>query len=84
MSQPKNDEHWLARPSSIRLIWIAFVAVLAIFVIGDFFIDHHGAFGMDGTVGFYAWYAFVTCVVLVVAARGLGVLLRRKDTYYDG
>ena len=84
MSQPKNDDYWLVRPSSIRLIWIVFIAVLALTVLADLFIDHHGAFGIDGTIGFYAWYGFLTCVVLVLGAKGLGVLLKRKDTYYDG
>ena len=83
MSQPKNDDYWLVRPSSIRLMWIVFIAVLALTVLADFFIDHHGAFGIDGTIGFYAWYGFLSCVVLVLGAKGLGVFLKRKDTYYD-
>ena len=53
-------------------------------MVADFLIDHHATFGIDGTIGFYAWYGFVSCVVLVVGAKGLGVLLKRKDTYYDG
>ena len=82
---PSNNQHdnWLVRPSTIRLLWIVFVAILAVTVLADFFIDHKGKFGIDGTFGFYAWYGLVSCIVLVVGAKALGVLLKRKDTYYD-
>ena len=33
--------------------------------------------------GFYAWFGFAACVVLVVAALALGKLVKRKDDYYD-
>jgi hypothetical protein len=82
MPSPRDD-YWLARPSTIRLLWIVFIVVLALTVLADLFIDHHGDFGIDGTIGFYAWYGFLSCVVLIVGARGLGVLLKRKDTYYE-
>jgi hypothetical protein len=84
MAQPAKDDNWLVRASTIRLLWIVFIVILALTVIADLFIDHHGSFGIDGTIGFYAWYGFLSCVVLVVGAKGLGILLKRKDTYYDG
>lgn len=84
MSQSNNkDDNWLVRPSTIRLLWIVSMAVLAVTVLADLLIDRKGKFGIDGTIGFYAWYGFLSCVVLVASAKGLGVLLRRKDTYYD-
>lgn len=84
MAQDKNGgDHWLVRPETTRKLWIAFMAILALTVVADFFIDHRGAFGIDGTVGFFAWYGFLSCVVLILAARGLGVFLKRRDGYYD-
>jgi hypothetical protein len=77
------DDYWLARPSTIRWLWVVFAVVLIATVLADLFIDHHAVFGIDGTIGFYAWYGFVSCVVLVVAAKALGVLLKRPDDYYD-
>ena len=44
----------------------------------------HPGFGIDGTFGFYAWYGLGTCVAMVLFAKGLGVLLKRRDTYYEG
>ena len=77
------DDHWLVRATTIRWLWIAFIVVLAATVLADLVVEHHSYFGLDGTFGFGAWLGFVSCVVLIVFARGLGVLLKRPDTYYD-
>jgi hypothetical protein len=77
-----DDDNWLARPSTIRLLWIVFIVILALTVLADLFIDHHGDFGIDGTIGFYAWYGFLSCVALVIGSKALAVLLKRKDDYY--
>jgi len=77
------QDHWLVKPSTIRLLWWVFGAILTLTVLADFFIEHHGHFGLDGTFGFGAWYGFLSCVVLVAFSKALGVLLKRPDTYYD-
>ena len=84
MPAGKNDgDHWLVRPRTIRALWAAFIAVLVATVIADLFIDHHAAFGIEATIGFYAWYGFLSCVALIVLSLGLGVILKRPDSYYD-
>ena len=83
MADPGRDDHWLARPATIRGLWIAFVAIMALTVLADFVIKPHGEFGIDGTIGFYAWYGFVSCVVLIFGALGIAVVLKRRDDYYD-
>jgi hypothetical protein len=77
------DDHWLVRATTIRRLWIGFVVVLAAIVLADLVVEHHPYFGLDGTFGFGAWFGFASCVVLIVFAKGLGVLLKRPDTYYD-
>jgi hypothetical protein len=57
--------------------------MLVIIVLLDLVIDHHAYFGLDGTFGFGAWFGFLSCVVLIVGAKGLGSVLKRPDTYYD-
>ncbi len=79
-----EGKHWLVRRRSIRVLWIVFVAVLAVLAVGDVFIYGHPDFGLDGTFAFYAWYGLLTCVVMILSAKAMGVLLKRKDTYYDG
>jgi hypothetical protein len=77
------DDHWLTRESTIKRLWGAFAIMLVIIVLLDLVIDHHAYFGLDGTFGFGAWFGFLSCVVLIVGAKGLGSVLKRPDTYYD-
>lgn len=83
-SESPNRDHWLVRPSTVRLLWIVFIAILAATVVPDFVIDQYEHFGIDSSFGFYAWYGFLSCVAMVVFAKLLGIFLKRKDTYYDG
>ncbi len=78
-----REKHWLLRPRTIRwLSWLA-VALLAVVALLDFAVDPHGAFGIDGTVFFYSWYGFATCVAMVLLAKLAGIFLKRKDSFYD-
>lgn len=77
------DDHWLVRESTIRWLWIGFAVVLATTVLLDLVIEHHPFFGLDGTFGFGAWFGFVSCMAMIVFAKGLGAVLKRPDTYYD-
>lgn len=78
------DKHWLVRPATIRRLWIAFIAVLAATVLVQWLVPVQGHFGVDGGFGFNAWYGLAACALMIVAARLLGVLLKRRDDYYDG
>ncbi|MGI9415805.1 MAG: hypothetical protein ACR2PM_19170 [Hyphomicrobiales bacterium] len=78
-----ESDHWLTRPETIKRIWIGSCAVLALLVLSDVVVHHHAHFGVDGTFGFYSWYGFAACVVLVVGSKALGAVLKRRDTYYD-
>jgi uncharacterized membrane protein YhdT len=78
-----NDKHWLVRPGTIKILWRVFAAVLAALVLGDFLIHAHTSFGIDGSFGFYAWYGLATCIAMVLFAKGIGVFLKRTDTFYE-
>ncbi len=77
-------KHWLVRAENIRKLWIVFIVILALTVIAKFFVESHPHFDIEHVFGFNAWYGFFACVAMIVAAKALGVLLKRKDTYYDG
>lgn len=78
-----NEQHWLVRPATIRILWIVFAIVLALTVVPDLFIDKHASFPIEETFGFYAWFGFLTCVAMVLGAKAMALFLKRKDTYYD-
>lgn len=82
-SETDRNLHWLVRPATIRFLWFGGCAILAVLVLADFLVRGHPYFGLDGTFGFYAWYGFATCGAMVILAKGLGVFLKRRDTYYD-
>jgi hypothetical protein len=78
-----EQKHWLVRPETIRKLWIGGFVILAITVIAEFFIELHPHFTIEGSFGFNAWFGLATCVAMVVAAKVLGVMLKRADTYYE-
>ena len=83
MTERPEDDHWLARPATIRKLWIALIAFLALLLAGGAAYPVHGYFGLDGTFAFAAWFGFASCVVLVLGAKALAIFLKRPDTYYD-
>ncbi len=83
MPQDERDKHWLVRRRTIRGLWIASRMVLAITVLFDLVVDHYVVFGVESIFGFAAWYGFLACVVMILAAKGLGFFLKRPDRYYD-
>jgi len=83
MSVERENDHWLVRPRTIRWLWIAFSAVLALVVILQFGIKVKGYFGIDGWLGFGAVFGFLCCVGMVLMAKGLGQFLKREENFYD-
>ena len=77
------DDHWLTRPATIRKLWIALYAVLAITVLAQMGIKVKGYFGIDGWFAFGAAFGFVCCVAMVLVAKVLGAVLKRPEDYYD-
>ena len=82
MNESHNEDAWLARPSSIRLLWRVFWAVLALTVAAQLLIKVKGYFGVDDWFGFGAAFGFLSCVAMVLFAKGLGYLLKRDEDYY--
>ncbi len=78
-----NHEHWLDNPRNVRRLWRGFLVVLALTVAAGFFVDLHPHFAIEDWHGFYAAYGFLACLAMIVVAKGLGLLLKRRDTYYD-
>ena len=78
-----QDDHWLVRPATIRKLWIGFIAVLVLTVVAQLLISIKGYFGVDGWLGFGAIFGFVSCVAMVLVAKGVGLLIKRPESYYD-
>jgi hypothetical protein len=83
MNEPQHDDHWLVRPTTIKFLWRVFAGVLALLVVAQAFVYVKGYFGADGWFGFGAAFGFLSCLVMVVFAKGLGYVLKRDEDYYD-
>jgi len=75
--------HWLVRRETIRKLWFGGCGVLALTVLAQlvFYIKAH--FPFEGWFAFNAIFGFLSCVAMVLFAKVLGGVLKRKDTYYD-
>ncbi len=71
------------KPGTISAIWVVSLIVLVVLVALDVTYEHHDHFGVDSTFGFHAWYGFLSCVGMVLVAKGLGWFLQRGDDFYD-
>lgn len=80
---PSENDPWLVRPSSIRLMWRGGIALLIVFTLVDILAIAHPHFGVDGTFGFYSWFGLATCAAMVLIGKGLGLFLARPDRYYE-
>lgn len=86
MSRPPQREHlvFLSRPGMVRRLWIIFGVVLAAAVAAETLAHMHAAFALAELFGFNAAYGLLSCAAIVLISKGLSVLLKRPDTYYEG
>ena len=77
-----GDDAWLARPATIRLLWRVFAVVLAVSVLAQLTFKVKGYFGVDGWLGFGAFFGFLSCLAMVLFARALGRFLKRDENWY--
>lgn len=77
------SDHWLVRPATIRWIWRVSIVVLALTLLAQLLLPVKGYFGVDGWLGFGALFGFLSCVAMVLVAKGMGLFLKRDQHYYD-
>lgn len=65
-----------------RLLLFFAVALVGLLV-ADFFVEKHGHFAWENAPVFYAAYGFICYLALIVLAKGLRLLLKRGEDYYD-
>lgn len=76
-------QNWFYRESSIKKIWIGAITILALTVLIEVFLALHPHFIIERLFAFHAVYGFMSCVGMIVFAKVLGYLIKRKDDYYD-
>ena len=77
-----ENEHFLVRPRTIRGLWWIFSGLLALTVLAQLVFYVKGYFTVDGWFGFGAVFGFLSCLLMVLFAKALGLLLKRPNDYY--
>ncbi len=78
----KSQTHWLDDPLNIKKLWRAFMVVLALTVAAELVVHLHPHFELESLFGFHAVYGLVTCLLMIVGAKGLALLVKRPDDFY--
>lgn len=71
------------RPKTKKWLKIGFFAILILLVLADFVIHKHSLYSWEELPGSFAVYAFGSGVVIIIAAKILGLLFSRRGDYYD-
>lgn len=73
---------FLDKKKNVDRIVYGLYAVCALLVIADIAYKKKTYFSIEYVFGFYGWYGFVMCALLVVCAKGLRRVLMRDESYY--
>tara|TARA_B110000914_G_C15426222_1_gene429078 strand:- start:281 stop:520 length:240 start_codon:yes stop_codon:yes gene_type:complete len=76
-------QNWFYRKSSIKKLYISALIILGVVIFVEYFIALHPHFNIEKIFGFHAVFGFLSCVGLIIFAKLLGFLVKRKDDYYD-
>ena len=72
-----KETDWIYRESTKKLLMRLLLASCAISVLLELFVlGRKEKFGVDGWFGFYALLGFVSCTLMIFAAKGLGLWLK--------
>lgn len=87
MNQQKQ-KHWLYREKNHRTLWYILIGLMSLSLIPELFMHHHASFEdlgihLDAQPGFYPWFGFVSCAIVVLFAKLFSFILKRKEDYYD-
>ena len=86
---------WLDKPQHVDMVYKCVLGLFWAFTLGfplltwispfglfdDY--DAHAHFDFENIPGFYGWYGFVGCVVLVLSAKLLRTVVMRDEWYYN-
>ncbi|MDX1405382.1 MAG: hypothetical protein R3192_12625 [Woeseiaceae bacterium] len=78
-----ENQGWADKPENRRLIRRVLYVACALLVIADFVVHRHIYTPAERIPVFYALYGFVALVGVVMAAKGLRLLVKRDEDYYE-
>lgn len=79
----KERTYIFDNPRNVKVLIYGLYVICGVLLILDFFIHRHVEHALESWFGFYAFYGFVCCFFLVLAAKEMRKLVQRKEDYYD-
>jgi len=83
MQTDRDKKYWLDDPRNVNKIVYGLYAVCAVLVLADFGYHKHTHFPIEGLPGFYGFFGLLAFTGLVLSAKGLRIILKRREDYYD-
>jgi hypothetical protein len=80
---PKQKKYLFDNPMYVKLVIRALLVLCAVTVLLDAVIHRHHDHPWEAMFAFYPVYGFVSCVLLVLAAKQLRKVVMRAEDYYD-
>ncbi|RJP81980.1 MAG: hypothetical protein C4522_04500 [Desulfobacteraceae bacterium] len=71
------------KPETVTRFLLVFYGSLLGLLMVDFFIQKHADFPWEEVPGFFAAYGFISCVAFIFIAKGIRLIVKRKEDYYD-
>ncbi len=78
-----EKKYWLDDSRNVDKIFWGLCLVCVLLVLADLFYHRHVDFSWEGWIGFYGLYGFIACFGLVLLAKQLRKIVKRKEDYYD-
>lgn len=76
-------EGWADKPANRTLVRRVLYVACAVLVVADFVVHRHISTPAERIPAFYVLYGFVALVGVVMAAKGLRMLVKRDEDYYE-
>jgi hypothetical protein len=78
-----DNRGWADKPRNRQLIRRTIYVACALLVVADFIVHRHISTAIERVPAFYALYGFAALVGVVLASKGLRLLVKRDEEYYD-
>lgn len=80
----QRELDWFDHPKNIKRLKTGFYIVLALLVLPDLFMHKHTLFySVEAWPGFYAFFGFAACVIIILVSKLFGFALKVREDYYD-
>lgn len=87
MAKPREDRHNKKGPLGDtrrqRMMMRLLILCCAVVLAADLVVHRHVVDPLESLFGFYAFFAFLSCVVLVLLAKEVRKVLMRREDYHD-